>query len=160
MIVQDVLTEHKKSAITEGEFDALVDLVASKPEFADCFGVKGCDLSLTHWWAAYLRQSLEEQSINNRLPDYLLTLAKTSRELSVVIPREYILYDYETSEHLERAKMLFLRKHLVAIRKIGGVIFTHQGRLSAEPLHQLIFETECNHYGVKFFFGGAPGGND
>jgi site-specific DNA recombinase len=148
------------SPITREEFDALIDTVATKPEFSECFATRGCDLSLNHWWAVYVRQSLDEQARNNRLPEYLLTCAKIAKELGVLVPREYILYDHDSSEHLERSQMVFLRKTLIAQRRIGGVIFTHQGRLSAEPLHQMIFETECTHYGVKFFFGDAPTGSD
>ena len=148
------------SPITREEFDALIDTVATKPEFSECFAIRGCDLLLNHWWAAYVRQSLDEQARNNRLPEYLLTCAKIAKELGVLVPREYILYDHDSSEHLERSQMVFLRKTLIAQRRIGGVIFTHQGRLSAEPLHQMIFETECTHYGVKFFLGDAPTGSD
>jgi hypothetical protein len=148
------------SPITREEFDTLIDTVATKPEFNECFAIRGCDLSLNHWWAAYVRQSLDEQTRNNRLPEYLLTCARIAKELGVIVPREYILYDHDSSEHLERPQMVYLRKTLIAQRNIGGVIFTHQGRLSAEPLHQMIFETECTHYGVKFFFGDAPTGSD
>jgi len=148
------------SPITREEFDVLIDTVATKPEFSDCFAIRGCDLSLNHWWAAYARQSLDDQARNNRLPEYLLTCAKIAKELGVLVPREYVLYDHESSEHLERPQMVYLRKTLIAQRRIGGVIFTHQGRLSAEPLHQMIFETECTHYGVRFFFGDAPAGSD
>ena len=148
------------SPITKDEFDALIDTVAMKPEFKECFAVRGCDLSLNRWWAAYVRQSLDEQSRNNRLPEYLLTCARIAKDMRLIVPREYVLYDHDSSEHLERPQMVYLRKTLVAKRRIGGVIFTHQGRLSAEPLYQMIFETECTHYGVKFFFGDAPTGND
>jgi hypothetical protein len=40
------------------------------------FGFSGCDLSKNSFWAAYQRQSQEEQVNNNRLPDlftHLLT---------------------------------------------------------------------------------------
>jgi len=146
--------------ITKEEFDALIDIVAMKPEFKDCFAIRGCDLSQNQWWAAYVRQSLDEQSRNNRLPEYLLSCAKIAKELRLIVPREYVLYDHDSSEHLERPQMVYLRKTLIAHRRIAGAIFTHQGRLSAEPLHQMIFETECTHYGVKFFFGDAPAGSD
>jgi hypothetical protein len=147
-------------SITKDEFDVLIDTVATKPEFKDCFAVRGCDLSQNHWWTPYVRQSLDEKARNNRLPEYLLSCAKIARELRLIVPREYVLYDHDSSEHLERPQMVYLRKTLIAQRRIGGVIFTHQGRLSAEPLHQMIFETECTHYGVKFHFGDAPTGSD
>ena len=76
------------------------------------------------------------------------------------MPREYILVDHESSDYLDRKHMTYLRKELIAKRRIAGVIFTHQGRLSADPLHQLYFERECAYYGVKFLFGDAPGGTD
>jgi len=81
------------SPITREEFDVLIDTVATKPEFSDCFAIRGCDLSLNHWWAAYARQSLDDQARNNRLPEYLLTCAKIAKELGVLVPREYVLYD-------------------------------------------------------------------
>lgn len=146
--------------ITREEFDALIDTVATRSEFKECLAIRGCDLSLSHWWVAYIRQSLDEQARNNRLPEYLLSCAKIAKELGLIVPREYVLYDHDSSEHLERPQMVYLRKTLIAHRRIAGAIFTHQGRLSAEPLHQMIFETECTHYGVKFFFGDAPTGSD
>lgn len=159
MGTQNILAEHKKSAITEEEFDSLVDLVTSKSEFADCFGVKGCELSLNHWWVAYVRQSLEEQSRNNRLPDYLLTCAKIAKELGVIVPREYVLYDAVTGEHLERPNMIHLRR-LMAERRIAGVIFPALDRLSREPLHQQIFEVEATYYDVRLHYADAPSGDD
>lgn len=53
-----------------------------------------------------------------------------------------------------------LRRELVAGRRIAGVIIPLQGRLSADPLHQLTFETECTYYGVEVTYGDAPGGKD
>ena len=35
-----------------------------------------------------------------------------------------------------------------------------KGRLSAELLHQLTFETECDYYGVQVVYGDAPTGQD
>ena len=98
------------SPITREEFDALIDTVATKPEFNECFAIQGCDLSLNHWWAAYARQSLDEQTRNNRLPEYLLTCARIAKELGVLVPREYVLYDHESSEHLERPQMVLPAK--------------------------------------------------
>jgi hypothetical protein len=106
-----------KSAITKDEFNALIDTAATKSEFKECFAIRGCDLSLKHWWVAYIRQSLDEQSRNNRLPEYLLTCAKIAKELGVLVPREYILYDHESSEHLERPQIVNLRKTLIAQKK-------------------------------------------
>jgi hypothetical protein len=80
------------SPITRDEFDALIDTVATKPEFRECFAIQGCDLSLNHWWAAYVRQSLDEQSRNNRLPEYLLTCARTAKDLGVLVPHVNISY--------------------------------------------------------------------
>ena len=56
--------------------------------------------------------------------------------------------------------MRYLRKELIAQRRIAGVIITHQGRLSANPLDQLVFERECSHYRVRLVFGDAPSGTD
>jgi hypothetical protein len=159
MVYQSTFTKHEKNAITAGEFNALVDLVASKTEFAHCFGVRGCDLSLDDWWSAYARQSLDEQTKNNRLPDYLLTCAKQANSLGVIVPREYILYDTVTGEHLDRPNMIRLRK-LIASRCISGVIFPALDRLSREPLHQQIFELEATYYGIQLQYADAPSGND
>jgi hypothetical protein len=143
------------------QINKLVQVLTSRyPEYAQCFGVEGCDLSKPKWWAAYIRQSLEEQAQNNRIPEYLLTCARMAKEHDVVVPIEYIIVDHESSEYLDRKNMAYLRKELIAKRHIAGAIFTHQGRLSADPLHQLLFERECAYYGVKFLFGDAPAGTD
>ena len=64
------------------------------------FGAESCDLRQSIWWAAYTRQSREEQAKNNRLPEYLLTCARMAKDKGVVVPREYILADHESSEYL------------------------------------------------------------
>ncbi len=48
------------------------------------FGIRGCELSKTICWAAYCRQSLDQQTQNNRLPEYFLTLAKMAREQGAI----------------------------------------------------------------------------
>ena len=110
-------------------------------------------------WVAYTRQSLEEQTQNNRLPDYLRTCTHQAKELGVVVPLEYVMYDAMAGEHLERPNMMELRR-LIAERKIAGVIFPALDRLSREPLHQQIFEMEATHYGVKLHYADAPNGTD
>ncbi|MFC1956840.1 recombinase family protein [Chloroflexota bacterium] len=160
MVVQNVLTERKKSAITEEEFDALIDLVASKPEFNDWFGVRGCDLLHNNWWAAYIRQSLEEQSRNNRLAEYLLTCAHEAKRLGVIVPREYILYDTVSGEHLERPSMVYLRQQLLPEHKIAGIILPALDRLSREPIHIGIFEFEAEYVRVRVHYADAPNGSD
>ena len=155
MVVQKSITEYK----TKEELDASINIVSGKPEFKDCFGIKGCDLSHNNWWVVYNRQSLEEQMKNNRLPDYLNTCAKQARTLGVVVPREYIFYDTVTGEHLERPGMTRIR-HLMASRVISGIIFPALDRLSREPLHQQIFEIEATHYGILIQYADAPSGND
>jgi hypothetical protein len=76
-----------------------------------------------------------------------------------VVPREYILYDAVTGEHLERPKMIFLRG-LISDRMILGAIFPALDRLSREPLHQGIFELEASHYGIRLHYADAPNGDD
>jgi len=56
--------------------------------------------------------------------------------------------------------MIWLRKELIAGRRIAGVVIPFQGRLSADPLHQLAFERECAYYGVRVVYGDAPAGQD
>ena len=151
---------HAVDQASQGELGDLVKVAAEAAGYEEGFGVEGCDLTKASWWAAYIRQSLEEQAQNNRIPEYLLTCARMAKDQGVVVPREYILVDHESSEYLDRKHMTYLRKEVIAKRRIAGVIFTHQGRLSADPLHQLYFERECAYYGVKFLFGDAPGGTD
>lgn len=76
-----------------------------------------------------------------------------------VVPHEYILYDLMTGEHLERPKVIYLRK-LMAERQISGVVFPALDSLSRKPLHQQIFELEAAHYGVQLPYTDAPSGND
>jgi site-specific DNA recombinase len=145
--------------LTQEELGNHVKAAAEAAGYKDGFGVEGCDLNSTHWWAIYCRQSLDEQGDNNRLNDYLRTCAMEAKRLAVVVPREYVLFDLMTGEHLERPKMIFLR-NLMAGRRIAGIIFPALDRLSREPLHQQIFELEAAHYRVQLQYADAPSGND
>jgi len=124
------------------------------------FGAESCDLGQSIWWAAYTRQSREEQAKNNRLPEYLLTCARMAKDKGVVVPREYVLVDHESSEYLDRKHMSHLRNDLIAGRKISGVLIPLQGRLTADAAQQSIFERGCSYYGVEMVFGDAPSGSD
>ena len=128
--------------------------------YEEGFGMVGCDLNLKHWWAAYTRQSTREQAENDRLAEYLLSCAKLAKQRGVVVPREYVIYDAQSSEDFNRPGITRLRRDLIAGRRIAGVIIPFQGRLSADPLHQLTFERECAYYGVQVIYGDAPGGQD
>jgi DNA invertase Pin-like site-specific DNA recombinase len=140
--------------------DHYITEAAKAADYDQGFGVKGCDLSLRHWWSAYTRQSTREQAENDRLGEYLLTCAKLAKQNGLLVPREHIIYDADSSEDLNRPGMIRLRAELIAGRRIAGVIIPFQGRLSADPLHQLTFEKECNHYGVQVVYGDAPSGSD
>ena len=103
----------KMSAIdsaNSNEMDQLIASAAKAAGYEEGFGLVDCDLADNGWWAAYARQSTEEQRNNNRLAEYLLTCAKEARALGVIVPREYILYDAVTGEHLERPNMIYLRR--------------------------------------------------
>jgi len=152
----------KPPTIEQIDAASLSDHVSHAAKAAGCeygFGIRECDLSRTTWWAAYIRQSLEEQAHNNRLPDYLRICAAEAKKLGVIVPHEFILYDLVTGEHLERPRMIQLRE-LIAQRKIAGVIFPALDRLSREPLHQQIFELEAAYYGVRVQYADAPSGDD
>jgi hypothetical protein len=136
-----------KDLISREQLDHYIDEAAKVADYKG-FGVKGCDLTKQLWWAVYIRQSLEEQAKNNRVPEYLLTCARLAKEKGVAVPSEYIVIDHESSDYLDRKHMLFLRKELIAKRRIKGVIIPEQGRLSGNSLHQQIFEAECSYYGV------------
>ena len=71
--------------------------------YEEGFGVVGCDLNLKHWWAAYTRQSTREQAENDRLAEYLLSCAKLAKQRGVVVPREYVIYDAQSSEDFNRS---------------------------------------------------------
>jgi len=133
---------------------------AKTADYEEKFGVTGCDLDLNRWWVAYTRQSTREQAENDRLGEYLLTCARLAKQNAGVVPREYIIYDAASSEDLNRPGMIWLRKELIAGRRIAGVVIPFQGRLSADPLHQLAFERECAYYGVRVVYGDAPTGED
>jgi hypothetical protein len=124
------------------------------------FGIEGCDLSRPIWWAGYCRQSLDQQAQNNRLPEYLLTLAKMARDQGVIVPREYIFYDHETGQHLDRHSMMYLRHELIEKQKLLGVFFSDLRCLSREPAPQQVFERICEIMGVRLIFGDAPSGMD
>ena len=142
------------------EMDLIIASAAKAAGYAEGFGLSGCDLIADGWWAAYTRQSTEEQRSNNRLPEYLFTCAREAKRLGVVVPREYILYDAVTGEHLERPMMIRLRSELVPERKIAGVIFPALDRLSREPIHIGIFEFEFDHCRVRYHYADAPSGSD
>ena len=121
----DTLTQ--TGPLTPEEIDALVEVAAKQAGYLEGFGVRGCDLAQSHWWSAYIRQSTAEQAQNNRIPEYLLTAAQMAKDNGLIIPREYILIDHESSEYLDRKQMVVLRKELIVERRIAGVLFTHQG---------------------------------
>jgi hypothetical protein len=145
--------------VSEKQFRSHIDQAAAIALYENGFGIEDCDLTKPEWWAAYCRQSEEEQRHNNRVPDYLRTCALEAKKLSVIVPREYVMYDVMTGEHLERPGMIRLRR-LMAERRIAGIIFPALDRLSREPLHQQIFELEAAHYGVQLHYADAPSGND
>ena len=150
----------QKEVMSQERFDRYIDEAARAAGYEDGFGVRGWDLSRSEWWVAYTRQSRKEQAENDRLAEYLFTCARLAKQKGAVVPREYILYDTVTSEHLDRPHMKKLRGSLIAGRRVTGVIIPFQGRLSADALHQLVFETECEYYGVEVIYGDAPGGKD
>lgn len=122
----------------------------------DGFGITGCDISKSDWWAAYARQSTREQSENDRLGEYLLSCTRLAKQHGAIIPREYIIYDARSSEDMDRPGIKMLRSELIAKRRIEGIVIPFQGRLSSGPLHQLTFEKECEYYGLKVIYGDAP----
>ena len=147
-------------AMSRERFDNYITIAARQANYEDGFGVKGCDLTRSDLYANYNRQSLKEQADNDRLGEYMLTSALKAKEMGATIPYELILYDCDSSEDLDRPSMSYLRNDLIANRLIAGIIIPQQGRLSDKPLHQLIFDQECQHYGVKVIYGDAPSGND
>ncbi len=83
-----------------------------------------------------------------------------AKDKGVVVPREYVFVDHESSGYLDRKYMLHLRKDLIAGCKISGVLIPLQGRLIADAGQQSIFERECGYYGVEIVFSDAPSGSD
>ena len=75
--------------VTKEMLDGYIEQAAKAAGYQKGFGITDCDLSKPIWWAAYCRQSLDQQSHNNRLPEYLLTLARMAKEQGVVVPREF-----------------------------------------------------------------------
>ena len=148
-----------KEVMSREQLGRYTEEAAKMVGYEEGFGVKGCDLTKPIWWAVYIRQSLEEQALNNRLPDYLRTCTQEAKKLGAAVPYEYILYDAVTGEHLERPNMIRLRK-LIAERRIAGVIFPALDRLSREPIHIGIFEFEAQYVGVQLHYADAPNGSD
>ncbi|MDP2931706.1 MAG: recombinase family protein [Chloroflexota bacterium] len=154
------MTVHDVECIAKDQIDGYVIEAAKAAGYEKGFGVEGCDLSKPIWWTAYCRQSLDQQAQNNRLPEYLLTMAKMARDQGIVVPREYVFYDHETGEHLDRPAMLFLRHELAEKQKIVGILFADLRCLSREPAPQQVFERECEILGIRLLFGDAPSGMD
>ena len=101
-----------------------------------------------------------EQRSNNRLPEYLRTCAQKAKRLGVIVPREYIIYDVVTGEHLERPGIVYMRRDLAPARRIAGILFPALDRLSRGPIHLGVFEFEIDHWGVKCHYADAPSGSD
>jgi len=80
-----------KEVMSQERFDHFIDEAARAAGYEEGFGVRGCDLSQTEWWAAYTRQSRKEQAENDRLVEYLFTCARLAKQKGVIVPREYIL---------------------------------------------------------------------
>jgi DNA invertase Pin-like site-specific DNA recombinase len=154
------MTTQAITLITDETLDEYIIQAAKAAGYEKGFGIRDCDLSKPIWWAAYCRQSLDQQTQNNRLPEYLLTLAKMARDYGVVVPREYVLYDHETGEHLERHNMAYMRYELAHKKHILGIMFADIRCLSREPAPQQVFERECELQGIKLMFGDAPSGMD
>jgi hypothetical protein len=76
------------------------------------FGITGCDLKPNTWWVAYTRQSTREQAENDRSGEYLLTCARLAMQNGVIVPREYVIYDADSSEDFNRPGITRLRKEL------------------------------------------------
>jgi hypothetical protein len=89
--------------------DRYVLEAAKAAGYEEGFGVTGCDLSLSHWWTTYNRQSTREQAENDRLGEYLLTSARLAKQNGGIVPREYVIYDADSSEDLNRRGMTGLR---------------------------------------------------
>lgn len=140
--------------------DGFIVEAAKATGYEKGFGITGCDLGMPIWWTAYCRQSLDQQSHNNRLPEYLLTLAKMAKDQGVVVPLEYVFYDHVRGEHLDRPGIQFIRHELVGKKKVLGIFFSDLRCLSREPAPQQVFERECEIRGVKLMFGDAPSGMD
>jgi hypothetical protein len=96
-------------------------------DYQEGFGVAGCDLNLRHWWVAYARQSTREQPENDRLGEYFLTCARLAKQNGGVVPREYVVYDAESSEDLNRPGMIWVRKDLLAGRHAAGIVIPCPG---------------------------------
>jgi dipeptide/tripeptide permease len=54
--------------ISKDQLDEYINKAARAAGYENGFGIQGCDLSQAIWWAAYCRQSLDQQTQNNRLP--------------------------------------------------------------------------------------------
>ena len=80
------MTVQTTEPISKEHLDEYIAEAASAAHYENGFGIPGCDLSKPIWWAGYCRQSLDQQAQNNRLPEYLLTLAKMAKDLGVVVP--------------------------------------------------------------------------
>ena len=144
----------------DNDLDQWIKAAAESAGYEEGFGIPGCDLSQSNWWAAYLRQSTEEQRSNNRAVEYLRTCAQEAKKLGVVVPREYVLYDVVSGEHLERPGMIYLREELAPARRIAGIVFPTLDRLSREPSHIGVFEFEMDHWGIQCHYTDAPNGSD
>ncbi len=141
--------------LSSREIDRQIEAAAKSANYEEGFGVKGCDLEVSGWWVAYTRQSLRAQSQNNRLAEYLRTLALEAKKLGVIVPRELIFYDVASGGDLDRPGISHIRQ-LFPLRKIEGVLSPAIDKISREPYHLQILEEEATHYGVRLHYADAP----
>jgi DNA invertase Pin-like site-specific DNA recombinase len=142
---------------TQAEFADMIERVRqARPEYGACFAVSGVDLKRADLWAAYVRQSTEEQQKNNAVPQYLDMIAEHAAKKGLVIPLEYVFYDNDSGTHLERPGIQYIRDTLMAQRRIAGVLFPNIERLSRNPTHAEIFENYAEHYRVQYVYCNLP----
>src|ERR1035437_5868399 len=93
-------------AMSRERMERFIEEAATAADYVQGFGRGDCALKETRWWVASARQSTREQSENDRLADYLRICARLAKQYEVIVPREYILYDADSSEDLNRPRMI------------------------------------------------------
>jgi DNA invertase Pin-like site-specific DNA recombinase len=155
------LTATKTEPLSRAEFVAQLQYVLNaRPDFKACFGVsmEQARLSGRPMWAAYLRQSTEEQSRNNRIVDYMLRCAELAKERGVIIPVDFIFYDAVTGKHFDRPALREILDIHFPRHSFAGIIIPLQERLSRNSAHTMEFERQADYYSIDYWYGDSPNG--
>ena len=112
--------------ISQGDLSNFVRVAAEAAGYEEGFGVEGCDLTKASWWAAYVRQSLEEQGYTEEKLKRLYTSRDMARGDGIVfvatgITDNAMLRGVRVNGHIARTHSIVMRARSRTIRYIDAL---------------------------------------